>query len=546
MSDSRVEVDSIHFGTDGWRAIIGEDFNLTSLARVAAATARAYRELLDNPSLNLSLDSSHSHEFVAANPNRLIVGYDCRQDAAKYAAYFAEVLGEHGFDVLVSDRFCPTPTLCWTVAQDLQAIGGVMLTASHNPAEYLGVKLRMSDGGASPAWFTDMVEALLEPSPPASAARAQEIFDATPAGGAINTADTSDSNTSDNNTSNSNGSTTTPPTTPPNPVNFSYADLMTNYLAALATSVDRDLIRTAKLSVVLDPMYGAGRGYLSNLLTDMGVTVDQVNGASDPTFAGLHPEPIMPWVSVGAARVAELGYAACLINDGDADRIGAVDGHGNYVTSHRIASLLVAHLVEGRGQRGRVVRTSAGSNLIKRQCERLGLELTTKPIGFKWVYEEMLRGDVLIGGEESGGFGMPNHVRERDGLLMALLLVEMMAMRSMTLSELVDQLLEQLGVLEYARRDLRLTDEQVAAFLATHVNVDGLDYSAYIDTFAALGEEIIAMERVDGIMLRFASDAWLLARPSGTEPLVRVYAEANSSEQVERLLDIGCALAKGE
>jgi phosphomannomutase len=129
---------------------------------------------------------------------------------------------------------------------------------------------------------------------------------------------------------------------------------------------------------------------------------------------------------------------------------------------------------------------------------------------------------------------------------MALLLGEMMAMRSMTLAELVDQLLEQLGVLEYARRDLRLTDEQVAAFLATHVNKEGLDYSAYADTFAALGEEIIAMERVDGIMLRFASDAWLLARPSGTEPLVRVYAEANSSEQVERLLDIGCALAKGE
>jgi phosphomannomutase len=282
------------------------------------------------------------------------------------------------------------------------------------------------------------------------------------------------------------------------------------------------------------------------MLRQFGVEVAEINGETDPTFNGLHPEPILPWVRVGAEKVVELGYDACFVTDGDADRIGAIDDTGTYVTSHRVLALLIGHLVEDRGQTGRVVRTQAGSNLLRRQCDRLDLTLTTKPIGFKWIYEEMLKGDVLIGGEESGGIGIPSHVRERDGLLMALMLTELMAQKGKKLRELVDELVATLGTLEYARRDLYLTPEQKDTLVATHIQSDAIALDVYRNLFAPLGENLISVERSDGIKFDFVSDAWLLVRPSGTEPLVRVYAEAPTTTQVEALLDTGCALAQGD
>jgi phosphomannomutase len=325
---------------------------------------------------------------------------------------------------------------------------------------------------------------------------------------------------------------------------------MTPYLDALVGLVDAEVIAAAKLRVVVDPLFGAGRGYLAGLLGSeaMSVEVVEVNGAEDPSFNGLHPEPIPPWVEVGAREVARLGYDACFVTDGDGDRIGALDGQGNYVSSHRILALLIAHLVEDRDQRGRVVRTQAGSNLLRRQCKRLGLELVTRPIGFKWIYGEMLAGDVLIGGEESGGIGIPTHVRERDGLLAALMLTELMALKGKGLRELVEDMLEELGTLEYARRDLRLTIEQKELLLTTHVKVspDEHNDASYGELFGHLGEELSSIDRSDGIKFEFSSDAWLLVRPSGTEPLVRVYAEAATTERVAELLDLGCALARAE
>jgi phosphomannomutase len=319
---------------------------------------------------------------------------------------------------------------------------------------------------------------------------------------------------------------------------------MDPYIDALRLAVDKDAIRAARLKIVLDPLYGAGRGYLAELFREFGAEVVEVNGDNDPSFNGLHPEPVMPWVKVGADKVAELGYDACFITDGDADRIGAIDDTGTYVSSHRILALLIGHLVENKGQTGRVVRTQAGSSLLKRQCDRLGLVLTTKPIGFKWIYEEMLVGDVLIGGEESGGMGIPEHVRERDGLLMALLIAELMATQGKNLRELVDGLLETLGVMEYSRRDLKLTLEQKESFLANHVDKKATSPDSYQKLFDPIAEAIDEIDQSDGIKFSFESDAWLLIRPSGTEPLVRVYAEADSMTQVEALLDIGCALAQ--
>lgn len=458
----------IHFGTDGWRAIIGEDFTPGNLNRVVAAAARIFKE-----------------EAVAAGrdadaPGTLIVGHDCRQDAHAYAELAAQVAAGEGFNVLLTEDYCPTPTLCWSVAHNDDAVGGIMLTSSHNPAEYLGVKLRMADGGASPAEFTDRVEAVLPPEP-------TDILGP-----------------------------------------FQTADLMTDYLAALRELVDVEAIRGANLRVVCDPLYGAGRHYLADLLRDMGVEVVEIHNAEDPTFAGLHPEPIQPWVDEGLAKVGELGYDALFINDGDADRIAAGDSRGNYVNAHRIITLLTKHMVD-RGETGRVVSTVTASAMLDRMCRKLGLELVSTPVGFKWIYGEMEKGGVMIGGEESGGIGLPDHVKERDGLLMALLLTECMAQSGKDLGTIVDEMLADIGRLEFARRGLSITDEQMARFRAETVPAYTADEIA--------GKRVLDVDRRDGVKLLLEGDAWVMMRPSGTEPLVRIYAEAATTDEVNELLD---------
>ena len=458
----------IHFGTDGWRAIIGEDFTPDNLNRVVAAAARIFKE-----------------EAVAAGrdadaPGTLIVGHDCRQDAHAYAELAAQVAAGEGFNVLLTEDYCPTPTLCWSVAHNDDAVGGIMLTSSHNPAEYLGVKLRMADGGASPAEFTDRVEAVLPPEP-------TDILGP-----------------------------------------FQTADLMTDYLAALRELVDVEAIRGANLRVVCDPLYGAGRHYLADLLRDMGVEVVEIHNAEDPTFAGLHPEPIQPWVDEGLAKVGELGYDALFINDGDADRIAAGDSRGNYVNAHRIITLLTKHMVD-RGETGRVVSTVTASAMLDRMCRKLGLELVSTPVGFKWIYGEMEKGDVMIGGEESGGIGLPDHVKERDGLLMALLLTECMAQSGKDLGAIIDEMLADIGRLEFARRGLSVTDDQMARFRAETVPTYTADEIA--------GKRVLDVDRRDGVKLLLEGDAWVMMRPSGTEPLVRIYAEAATTDEVNELLD---------
>lgn len=466
----------IHFGTDGWRAIIGEDFTPDNLIRVIDAAARIFKE-----------------EAVAAGrdvdaPGTIIVGHDCRQDAHAYAELAAQVAAGHGFNVLLTEDYCPTPTLCWSVAHNDDAVGGIMLTSSHNPAEYLGVKLRMADGGASPAEFTDRVEAVL-PAEPADVLGP-----------------------------------------------FRTVDLMTEYLAALRELVDVEAIRAAGLRVVCDPLYGAGRHYLADLLRDMGVEVVEIHNGEDPTFAGLHPEPIQPWVDEGLAKVAELGYDALFINDGDADRIAAGDAQGNYVNAHRIITLLTKHMVD-RGETGRVVSTITASAMLDRMCRKLGLELVSTPVGFKWIYGEMEKGGVMIGGEESGGIGLPNHVKERDGLLMALLLTECMAQSGKDLGTLIDDMLVDIGRLEFARRGLSITPEQMERFRAETVP----SYTA--DEVA--GKRVIDVDRRDGVKLLLEGDAWVMMRPSGTEPLVRIYAEAATTDEVSELLDAAEAVVVG-
>jgi phosphomannomutase len=462
-------VSDIHFGTDGWRAVIGKDFTDADLRRVADAAGRVWAE--EHPG------------------GRIIVGYDTRRDADQFAASAAEVLASHGLDVVLSDSYCPTPALCWSVAHDEAAIGGAMLTASHNPAEYLGFKVRMEDGGASPVSFTDRIEAVLRDDAPSGTAA------------------------------------------------YAVRDLMGPYLAALEKMVDGEAIRSAGLRVVVDPLYGAGRAYLASVLESFGVEVTEIHGEKDPSFGGLHPEPIPPHIDEARRLVCSGGYDAAFITDGDADRIGASDATGAFVDPHRIIALVARHLIEDRGMKGRIVKTLSTSVVVDRLARALGTTVTTTPVGFKWIYEEMCKGDVLLGGEESGGIGIPSHVRERDGLLMSLLLAEMMAQRGCGLAELVADLHRLTGEMKYGRNDLRLDPAVKDAFVAS--------WPAFAPAEVA-GMPVRDVLKADGVKLFFDDDAWMLFRASGTEPLIRVYAEAPTAEAVDALLAAGRAMAGAE
>ena len=459
---------AIHFGTDGWRAVIGDDFTYDALRRVADAAGRVFAD--DHPG------------------GTVLIGYDTRFEAGSFAAAAAEVLASHGLTVRLSDAYCPTPALCWSVSRDEAAIGGVMLTASHNPAEYLGFKLRMADGGASPVSFTDRVEAELRDEPP-TARGPYETF-----------------------------------------------DLMGPYLADLVGFVDGEAIRASGLKVAVDPLYGAGRHHLADTLRSLGVEVTELHGDANPGFGGLHPEPIPPHVDEVRALVRDRGLDAAFITDGDADRIGAADATGAFVNPHRIIALVSQHLIQDRGLSGRIVKTLSTSVIVDRIAAVLGAPVTTTPIGFKWIYEEMVKGDVLLGGEESGGIGIPSHVKERDGLLMSLLLVEMMAVRGRGLAELVGDLLAVTGPMEYGRNDLRLDPAVKDAFVASWPSLELPEIT---------GLPVHDTVRADGIKFLLPDDAWLLMRASGTEPLVRIYAEASSAGVVDDLLAAGRAMATG-
>jgi phosphomannomutase len=457
---------TIRFGTDGWRAVIGDDFTYANLRRVADAAGRVFAS--DHPG------------------GRVLVGYDTRFEAGNFAAAAAEVLAAHGLEVRLSDRYLPTPALCWSVAHDEQAIGGVMLTASHNPAPYLGFKLRMADGGASPKSFTDRVEAeMRDEEPPATHGM----------GAGVET-----------------------------------VDLVGPYLEALRGAVNAEAISAAGLKVAVDPLYGAGQRYLAETLRSLGVEVTEIHGERNPGFGGLHPEPIPPHIDEVRALVRGERLDAGFITDGDADRIGACDTAGEFVNPHRIIALVARHLVEDRGTRGRIVKTLSTSVLVDRIAATLGVSVTTTPIGFKWIYEEMLKGDVLLGGEESGGIGVPTHVRERDGLLMALLLTEMMAERKMGLGDLVADLIATTGPMEYGRIDLKLAPAARDAFVAAMPS---------LAPASVAGLEVREIIRTDGVKFLLPDDAWLLLRPSGTEPLVRIYAEAPNAGVVDELLSAG-------
>lgn len=478
---------TIRFGTDGWRAVISEDFTFENVRHVAQAIADYVLEGGDSGSTRKQL---------------VVVGFDTRFLSDRYAIAVADVLAGNGLPVFLSKADCPTPALSLAV-KHLDAAGGVMITASHNPPRYNGIKYKSSFGGSAMPGETARIERLLE----------RNLRDGRAA------------------------PTVTIPWSEratPEPGEIVRFDPLPDYLRHIRTLIDFGVIARSGLRVAVDPMYGAGRGYTARWLRELGVMVAEIHGELNPGFGGHHPEPIGRNLQALMDLVKSGGYDIGLATDGDADRIGAVDARGEFVSPHLIIALALRHLME-QGKRGLVVKTISTTQLVNRLAAAYGLEVEETPVGFNYICDYMLKQPVLIGGEESGGISILGHIPEGDGILMGLLLLEIVATAGKPIHQLIDDLQREFGPFAYDRIDRRVqpfSKKQLVARLKEDAPTE------------LAGQPLARINDRDGIKYLLQDDSWLLIRPSGTEPVLRVYAEAPTPAQVQRLLDIGIILAE--
>lgn len=478
----------IHFGTDGWRAVISDTFTFANLRMVAQAIADAERTDIQNGG---AAKNGAPH---------IVVGFDTRFLSDRFARDVACVLAANGLKVHLTQADCPTPALSFAV-KDLGARGGVMITASHNPPRYNGVKLKAAYGGSAPLELCHRVEIYLNDNETRGRGPTVMEYEQAIQSGMI-----------------------------------ARFDPIPSYEAQLRKLIDFAAIKRNPQRVVVDSMFGSGRGQIARLLQECGCDVVEIRGEMNPGFGGVHPEPIMPYLQdLQDALKAHPGYFG-VATDGDADRVGAMDETGEFVDPHKIMALALRHLVEVRGLTGKVIRTVSTTRMIDRLAAEYGLKIEETPVGFNHIADHMLAGDVLIGGEESGGISFRGHIPEGDGILMGLLLVEMVAHSGGTLRELVADLLKKVGPAHYARKDLRLSRP---------IEKKEMNSRLLAGAPASIGgEEVIKVANSDGTKYILADDSWLLIRPSGTEPMLRVYAEGRSPQMLAALMVYGEKIAE--
>jgi phosphomannomutase len=472
----------IKFGTDGWRAIIADDFTFENV-RTAAGAVAAYL-------FKQNLASQGA-----------CVGYDSRFASRAFAKACAQVLSKSGIPVYLADRITPTPALSWGV-RELKAGGGIMITSSHNPAQWNGVKYKAWYGGSGSPSIISEIEALLGAPLPVAAM----------------------------------------------PAPIKNTDFLTTYLAAARAFVDLDMISKSGFKFAIDPMYGCGVGILAGILRPIGVECFEIHNSFDPLFPGINPEPILPNIRALGEATVEHGCNAGLCTDGDADRIGATDEHGNFVDPHKIFSVLLEWLLKYKGWPGDVTRAFNTTKMIDRICKKYGRTMHEHGIGFKYVCDYMLAGEVLIGGEESGGIGLQRWLPERDGILNNLMLANVMAQEGKSLGQLVAALQAEYGEHQYARIDLHIPEDLKQRAIARAKALKPGD-----TPFA--GMAVLRVDTLDGVKFYLdnpeaktkpnAAETWLLMRASGTEPLLRIYSESCSIESVHKLLDVARSFAMG-
>jgi phosphomannomutase len=479
----------IHFGTDGWRAVISDTFTFHNLRLVSQAIADAVKT-----------DHWNNGEWgEEVDARKIIVGFDTRFLSDRYARDVARVLAANGFTVCLSQADCPTPAISYAVHHH-NAAAGIVITASHNAPRYNGIKLKAAYGGA----------ALPEQS------RRVEIY--------LN-----------DNEERGRG---------PNLMDWDVAREMNlierfnplpAYYDHLRGLINFDAIAENPPRVVVDSMHGSGRGVIKGVLQGTGCEVTEIRGEMNPGFGGTHPEPIGHNLGALAGAISTGMGDLGLATDGDADRIGAMDERGNFVDPHKIMALAFQYLVEERGLRGPVIRTVSTTRMIDRLARRYDLPVYETPVGFNHIADYMLKEDVLIGGEESGGISFKGHIPEGDGILMGLLLVEMVSTSGKSLSTLVNDLLDDVGPAFYERRDLRLKHPVAKSEMTSSLKNNA---PAEIG-----GMAISEVQTVDGIKFIIEEGSWLLIRPSGTEPVLRVYAEGRSQAMRDALMDFGKEIA---
>ena len=473
----------IKFGTDGWRGVIADDFTFANV-RTAAEAIACYVHAKEDPAKGLC------------------IAYDTRFGSKAFARACAEVVAATGIPVMLARAVTPTPALSFGV-RERGAAGGIMITSSHNPPQWNGVKYKAWYGGSGKPSIMAEIESHLGNSAPR----------------------------------------------PAQPAAITEVDFLPTYLTAIKSFADLDLIARSGMKFCIDSMYGAGGTILSDIFSALGVAHVQIRSNPDPLFPGINPEPIEPHIrALGEATVANHCQAG-LCTDGDADRIGATDEYGNFVDPHKVYSVLLSWVLRRKGWPGAVTRAFNTTKMLDRIAAKHGRELIEHGIGFKFVCDYMLEREIVMGGEESGGIGFQRHLPERDGLLNALLLANVMAEEGKTLGQLVSDLQAEYGEHQYGRIDLHIPDGTKKAAIARAKALKQGD-----PVFA--GMPVLRTETMDGVKFYLdnpeaktkpnAAETWLLLRASGTEPLLRIYTESCSTESVAKLLESARAFALGE
>jgi phosphomannomutase len=462
----------IKFGTDGWRAIIGDTFTFENLRHISQATADF-----------LNSSKSGKPKF------KIVVGYDTRFMSEKFAEVAACVFAANGIKVILSDRATPTPSVSFCVKKRELDLG-IMITASHNPPEFNGFKIKSSTGGSADVNITKAVEKFLFKKEP----KLVSLNDALKKKDIIK------------------------------------EDIVSEYIRFLRSYLDLSKLKNTKFKILLDCMYGSGNGFMKEVVSDLGVDLEIMRSERNPYFEGRGPEPVEKNLEKIINRMRNEDFDLGLVLDGDADRIAAVSRGGEFIHPQKILGLLALHLREDRSLSGGIVKTVAGTTMIDNIAKHLGLKLHETQVGFKYISYLMETEDILVGGEEAGGMGFKNYIPERDGTLAGLLLLEMMACRNKPIGDIVAKMEKMFGRYYYLRADLKLKSGQRMK------DVNKIRPNKLLDS------KVVEINDSDGIKLVCQDESWLMLRPSGTEPLMRIYAEAKSWEQSSRLLELGKAL----
>jgi alpha-D-glucose phosphate-specific phosphoglucomutase len=473
---------TIKFGTDGWRAVIAETFTFENVRLVSQAVADYINETHEN----------------GATPE-IVIGFDTRFLSDRFAAEVARVMAANGVIAHLARADAPTPAISYNIVHK-KAAGGVMITASHNPPRYNGFKIKAAYGGSASKPQIEAIERKLYAVSGRIGANLMDYKKAEEKG-FIRKFDPA----------------------------WPYYEHLTGKL------INMDVISNGELNVVVDSMYGAGRGVFGEILSRTRTKVHELHSDLHPGFGGIHPEPLGKNLKELVATVQHEHVHFGLATDGDADRIGAVDNRGKFVDSHTIMALSVRYLVEQRGLTGGIAKTISSTFMLNRLAKKYGLKLHETPVGFDVIANLIINDDILLGGEESGSITIKGHIPEGDGILMGLLLMEIVADAGISLSELIEDLQRTVGPACYKRDDIRLKGDISKSEMVQHL----LDHAPA----RIAGETVVKVDSYDGVKYHLADDSWLLIRPSGTEPLLRVYAEAGSEVAVEAMIQIGRELA---